>query len=72
MRKSEKSLPPHWVLDGYAKRCSICGYPLQVRIGQSADGAFAEHLRKAHEPGQRTEDLSQAALRIVREAGENK
>ncbi len=34
--------------------------------------AFAEHLRKAHRPGQTTEDSSQAALRVVREATEGK
>jgi hypothetical protein len=38
----------------------------------SIDTAFAEHLRKAHLPGQTTEDSSQAALRIVREATEEK
>jgi hypothetical protein len=32
--------------------------------------AFAEHLLKAHMPGQKTEDVNQAAARIVREATE--
>jgi 20S proteasome alpha/beta subunit len=32
--------------------------------------AFEEHLLKAHKPGQTSEDASQAAVRIVREATE--
>jgi len=28
--------------------------------------AFADHLRKAHEPGQMSEDVNQAAARRVR------
>jgi hypothetical protein len=65
-------LPPHWVLDGYTKRCSVCGYPFPRDVKPSIDAAFAEHLSKAHKPGQTSEDSSQAALRIVREATENK
>ena len=33
--------------------------------------AFAEHLAKAHKPGQTSEDANQAAARIVREATES-
>jgi hypothetical protein len=36
------------------------------------DEAFAKHVRKAHRPGQTSEDFSQAALRVVREATEDK
>ena len=34
--------------------------------------AFVEHVLKAHQPGQTSEDSSQAALRVVREATEDK
>ena len=39
---------------------------------KSIDAAFADHLRTAHRPGQTSEDFSQAAARVVREATENK
>jgi hypothetical protein len=32
--------------------------------------AFAEHLLKAHKPGQTSEDVNQAAARVVRETTE--
>jgi hypothetical protein len=66
-----KTLPPHWVLAGQVKRCSVCGYPFPAET-ISIDKAFKEHMRKAHQPGQTSEDSTQAALRIVREATENK
>jgi len=34
--------------------------------------AFAEHLTKAHKPGQTSEDANQAAARIVKETTEGK
>ena len=63
---------PRLVADGNLQRCSVCGYPLPADVHPSMSVAFAEHLLKAHQPGQTTEDSSQAALRIVREATENK
>ena len=69
---TRKKLPPHLVADGDVKRCSVCGHPFPAHMMASIDTAFAEHLRKAHLPGQTTEDSSQAALRIVREATEEK
>jgi len=70
--KEEKGLPPHWVLDrSGVKRCSICGYPFPDKV-LSIDKAFKEHFAQAHKPGQTTEDSSQAALRVVREATEDK
>jgi len=59
-------------LDGKVRRCSVCGYPFPPDVQPSIDVAFTEHLMKAHKPGQTTEDSSQAALRVVREATENK
>src|SRR5271165_6733054 len=64
--------PPHLIADGNLKRCSVCGYPFPADVHPSMSVAFAEHLLKAHQPGQTTEDSSQAALRVVREATENK
>lgn len=63
---------PHLIRDGNAERCSVCGYPFPADVHPSMSVAFAEHLRKAHQLGQTTEDSSQAALRVVREATENK
>ena len=59
--------PPQLIADGNLKRCSVCGYPFQADVKPSMSVAFAEHLLKAHEPGQKSEDVNQAAARIVRE-----
>jgi hypothetical protein len=69
---AKEPLPPHLIADGNLKRCSVCGYPFPADVHPSMSVAFAEHLLKAHQPGQTTEDSSQAALRVVREATENK
>ena len=71
MAKKNKS-EPYLIRDGNLERCSVCGYPFQTDVRPSMSVAFAEHLSKAHQPGQTTEDSSQAALRVVREATENK
>jgi hypothetical protein len=61
-------LPPHWTSDGKVKRCSVCGYPFPPEVRPSIDTAFAEHLRKAHQPGQISNDFRQAT---VRDAGKS-
>jgi hypothetical protein len=61
---------PCLIADGNLERCSICGYPFQADVRPSMSVAFAEHLMKAHQPGQTSEDVSQA--HIVREATNNK
>ena len=58
----------HLISDGDLKRCSVCKYPFPPDVKPSVDVAFSEHLRKAHKPGQTTEDASQAAFRVVQEA----
>jgi len=65
-----KNTSPHLVANGDLKRCSVCGYPFPPDVKPSMSVAFADHLSKAHKPGQTTEDFSQAAARIVREATE--
>jgi|SRR5271157_4074777 len=60
--------PPHLIADGNLKRCSVCGYPFPPDVQPSMSVAFADHLSRAHKPGQTNEDFSQAAARIVREA----
>lgn len=67
----EKHSNVHLISDGKLKRCSICGYPFQPDVKPSMSVAFAEHLLKAHQPGQTTEDVNQAAARIVRETTES-
>src|SRR5208337_810073 len=66
---SKRAAPvPHLITDGNLKRCSVCGYPFQPDVQPSVSVAFADHLSRAHKPGQTNEDFSQAAARIVREA----
>jgi len=62
--------PPHLIADGNLRRCSVCGYPFQPDVQPSMSVAFADHLSNAHKPGQTSEDVNQAAARIVREATE--
>lgn len=66
--KKRKLAEPHLIPDGNLQRCSVCGYPFETDVRPSMSAAFAEHLSKAHKPGQTTEDISQAAFRVVREA----
>jgi hypothetical protein len=42
----------HLVRDGNLQRCSVCGYPFSADVRPSMSVAFAEHLMKAHKPGQ--------------------
>jgi len=46
--------------------------PFQPDVRPSMSLAFADHLLKAHKPGQTTEDFNQAPARIVREATDDK
>src|ERR1017187_1433536 len=52
------------------KRCSVCGHPFEPDVQPSMSVAFSDHLSKAHRPGQTSEDFSQAAVRVVKEATE--
>jgi hypothetical protein len=69
---NKQQFDPHLIRDGNLQRCSVCGYPFPADVHPSMSVVFSEHLLKAHQPGQTTEDSSQAALRVVREATENK
>jgi len=60
--------PPFLIPSGNLRRCSVCGYPFAADAQPSMGLAFAEHLVKAHQPGQTTEDVNQTAARIVKEA----
>jgi len=60
-------LPPHLIDYRGAKRCSICKMPFPPDSNPTINLAFAEHVVEAHRPGQTTEDVSQAAARIVHE-----
>jgi hypothetical protein len=64
--------PPHLIDYQGARRCSVCKMPFPPDAKPSRDEAFAAHVVKAHSPGQTSEDFSQAALRVVREATEDK
>jgi hypothetical protein len=66
----EETFPPQLIADGNLKRCSVCGYPFPADVHPSMSVAFAEHLLKAHKPGQTSEDASVATVPIVREATE--
>ncbi len=68
VRMARKRIQPYLIDYQGAQRCSICKMPFPPDALPSQDEAFAEHVRRAHRPGQTTEDFSQAAVRIVREA----
>ena len=67
-------LPPHLMTDrsNNVKRCSVCGHPFESDAQPSVSKAFAEHVLKAHRPGQTSEDVNQAAARIVGETTEGR
>jgi hypothetical protein len=65
--RAKSKADPHLIADGKLQRCSVCGYPFQPDEKPSMSVAFAEHLSKAHQPGQTFEEVNQAAARIVRE-----
>jgi len=50
-----------------ATRCSICEIPFRTDAKPSIDEAFAEHVRQPHRAGQTSEDISQAALPVMKE-----
>jgi len=68
--KYKAKVPPHPIPDGSGHRCSVCGYPFGKDVYPSLEAAFAEHLKNSHQPGKTTEDVNQAAGRIVRETTE--
>ena len=68
--KKDRREEPRLKADGKLQRCSVCGYPFPADVHPSMSVALAEHLSKAHKPGQTTVDVNQAAARIVREATE--
>jgi hypothetical protein len=67
---SEAKRIPHLIDYQGAQRCSICKMPFPPDAPPSQEDAFAEHVRRAHRPGQTSEDVNQAAFRVVREASE--
>ena len=67
---AKETLPPHLFADGDLKRCSVCGHPFDPDVKPSMSVAFSDHLSKTHRPGQTSEDFSQAAVRVVKEATE--
>jgi hypothetical protein len=69
---ARKRLEPHLIDYQGARRCSVCKMPFPPDAKPSRDEAFAAHVVKTHRPGQTSEDFSQAALRVVREATEDK
>ncbi len=68
VRMARTKLPPHLIDYQGAQRCSICKMPFPSDAQPSLDKAFAEHVITAHRPGQTSEDFSQAAARVVKEA----
>lgn len=57
---ARNKLEPCLIADGSLQRCSVCGYSFPADVHPSMSVAFAEHLMKAHKPGQTTEDFNQA------------
>ena len=58
-------MPAHLFDDHGVKRCSVCKMPFPPDVKPSMSVAFAQHVLKAHQPGQTSEDVNQAAARIV-------
>ena len=54
----ERRQPPHLISAGNLKHCSVCGHPFKPDVQPSMSEAFADHMRKAHQPGQTSEDVS--------------
>jgi hypothetical protein len=55
------------IADGGLQRCSVCDYSFPVDVHPSMSVAFAEHLLKAHQPGQTTKAVNDAAADAVEE-----
>lgn len=51
-RMGNQKLPTHLIRYQGAQRCSICKMPFPPDAKPSVDEAFAEHVVKAHRPGQ--------------------
>jgi len=49
---------PRLIADGDLRRCSVCGHPFESDVQPTMSVAFAEHLRKAHKPGQTSESMN--------------
>ncbi len=50
--KKKAESEPRLIADANLQRCSVCGYPFPADVHPSMSVAFADHLRKAHKPGQ--------------------
>ena len=67
----KKNVPvPHLISDGRLKRCSVCKHPFFLDGVHSIESVFAQHVSAHHNSGQTSEDVNQAAARIVRETTE--
>jgi len=65
--KTKDKLPPHLIHDGRFQRCSVCKMQFLTESDRSLSADFANHVESLHKPGQTTEDVNQAAARVVRE-----
>ena len=65
---TKTKMPPHLIADGRLQRCSVCKQPFFPNAQPTVEAAFAKHVLAHHQPGQTSEDVNQAAARIVREA----
>jgi hypothetical protein len=65
VRMARPRIQPHLIDYQGAHRCSICKMPFSPDASPFQEQAFAEHVRKAHRPGQTSEDVNQGAARIV-------
>jgi hypothetical protein len=59
-RATTKFLPYLMDYQG-VQHCSVCKMPFPPDAPPSQDEAFAEHVRRAHRPGQTTEDANRSA-----------
>jgi len=70
-KKVKYSAPAHLISDGRFQRCSVCKVPFLTVSDRSFAEDFANHVKRLHQPGQTSEDVNQAAARIVGETTQN-
>src|SRR5277367_283169 len=67
---AETKRSPHLIDYQGVLRCSVCKMPFPLDTRPSVEEVFAKHVAKAHRLAQMTEDVNQAAVRVVQQATE--
>jgi hypothetical protein len=65
-QSATKRREPHLIEYQGATRCSVCKMPFPPDAKPSQNVAFAEHVLKAHRPGQTSEDVKNSNCTTTR------